>query len=77
VPSVDDRIDCCMALTGADQTECWTDLDRYLMEDIVAWIPYFAHPSTFVVSKRVAAYSFSVPTGGLALDRIALVEGSE
>jgi ABC-type transport system substrate-binding protein len=77
VPSVDDRIDRCMAVIGRDQTECWADLDRYLMEQVVAVVPYMATLSTYVVSKRVASYSFCVATFGLALDRMALVEGSD
>jgi hypothetical protein len=77
VPSVDDRIDRCMAMTGRDQTGCWAELDRYLMEDVLPEIPYGASETTMVVSKRVASFSYSVPTAGLALDRIALVPGSD
>jgi peptide/nickel transport system substrate-binding protein len=77
VPTVDERIDRCVTMTGADQTECWAELDRYLMEEVVPLIPYMADTATFVVSERVATSSYSVPTSGLALDRIALVEGSD
>jgi hypothetical protein len=77
VPSADDRIDRCAVMVGADQTECWADLDRYLMEDVVPVIPYAAETAAFVVSKRIAIYSYSVATGKLALDRMALVEGSD
>ncbi len=76
VPSADDRVERCLAMTGGDQTECWADLDRYLMEDVVPAIPYMANTSTYVVSERVGSYSQSVPTGGLAFDRIALAPGS-
>jgi peptide/nickel transport system substrate-binding protein len=77
VPSVDDRLDRCVAMTGLAQTECWADLDRYLMEEVVAAVPYLATDTTFVVSERVEDPPFSVATGGLALDRMALVEGSD
>lgn len=78
VPSADDRIDRCTAMVGGDQTECWVELDRYLMEDMVPWVPCIATLSTDVVSRRVATYSAATLTRiGLALDRIALVPGSE
>jgi hypothetical protein len=77
VPNADDRIDRCMAMVGADQTECWAELDRYLTEDVVPVVPYLASAATYVVSKRVAAYSYCPATSGLALDRIALVKDSE
>ncbi len=77
VPSVDDRLDRCMAATGADQTECWADLDRYLMENLAVYLPYLALEQTYVVSERVEAYSYSPSSYGLALDRISLVQGSE
>jgi ABC-type transport system substrate-binding protein len=77
VPSVDDRLDRCMATTAADQTECWADLDRYLMEDVAAYVPYLARQQTYVVSERVATNSYSPSSFGLALDRIALLPGSE
>jgi peptide/nickel transport system substrate-binding protein len=77
VPSADDRIERCTAMTGSAQTECWAELDRYLMEDVVPAIPYLAPESTFVVSQRVASYSLSMTTTYLAFDRMALVSGSE
>jgi hypothetical protein len=64
-------------MTGADQVACWAELDRYLMEDVVPQIPYLAATTTYVVSERIAAHSYSVMTGGLALDRVALVPGSD
>jgi hypothetical protein len=66
-----------MAMVGADQTECWAELDRYLTEDVVPVVPYLASVATYVVSKRVAAYSYCPAAFGLALDRIALVKDSE
>ncbi len=76
LPSVDDRISRCEAMTGRDQTACWAELDRYLMERVVPIVPYMTGQSTHVVSERVASSSYCVATGELALDRIALVEGS-
>jgi ABC-type oligopeptide transport system substrate-binding subunit len=77
VPSVDDRIDRCVGLMWSDQTECWADLDRYLMTEIAPWVPLVTVRGSAVLSDRVDAYSFDPASGSPAFDQIALVEGSE
>ncbi len=63
VPSADSRIDRCLALTGRDQTECWVDTDRYLMEEIVPWVPVAMYAFSFTVSERVAQWSIEEMAG--------------
>jgi peptide/nickel transport system substrate-binding protein len=75
VPSVDDRIDECLALVGATQTSCWAGLDQYLMEEVVPYVPILVENLVQVVPKRVDAYSFSQFTELPALDRTT-VSGS-
>ena len=77
VPSVDDRVARCETLVGQQQTECWALLDQYLMDKIVPWVPFFALTRSEVVSERVASYSFDQFGTEPALDRIALVPGSD
>jgi hypothetical protein len=77
VPSADDRIDACQRLVGSAQIPCWAELDQYLMEEVVPWIPLFFEETAFPVSERVAKWSFDQQTGYPALDQIALVPGSE
>ena len=77
VPSVDDRIDRCMATVGIEQTECWAELDRYLMEEVVPDVPLFTTSRVFLLSERVAEWSYSEFGVRPAFDRIALVPGSE
>jgi peptide/nickel transport system substrate-binding protein len=72
VPSVDDRIDRCQALTGTAQTECWADLDRYLMQVIVPWVPLAASRVTIAISARVVQASIDQWTTAMALDQVAL-----
>ncbi|HEX5950509.1 MAG TPA: ABC transporter substrate-binding protein [Actinomycetota bacterium] len=76
VPTVDGRIDRCNRLTGGAQTECWAELDRYLMERVVPQIPYLGGRSTFIVSGRVADFSYDASIELPALDRMALDPGS-
>lgn len=77
VPSVDDRIQVCLERRGAARTQCWAELDQYLMTEVVPWVPYMITESAEVVSERVVAFSFDQFSTLPALDRIALAPGSE
>jgi peptide/nickel transport system substrate-binding protein len=76
VPSVDDRVELCLARRGAARTQCWTELDQYLTTEIVPQVSYWVTENTTVVSERVVAFSFDQLTSLPALDRIALAPGS-
>jgi peptide/nickel transport system substrate-binding protein len=77
VPSVDDRIQVCLERRGVAKTECWAELDQYLMTEVVSRIPCLFVQHTQVVSERVVEYSFDQFAGVPALDRIALATGSD
>jgi hypothetical protein len=77
VPSVDDRVQLCLARRGVARTQCWTELDQYLTTEIVSRVSYWVTENTTVVSERVVAFSFDQLTGLPALDRIAVAPGSE
>jgi len=72
VPSAEEQIDTCIPLAGDQRLECWAQLDRYLMEDVVPWVPYLFDNNVVVVSDRVVAWSFDQFAGLPALDRLAL-----
>ena len=72
IPSAEEQIDECIPLSGDQRLECWAQLDRYLMEDVVPCVPYLFDNSVVVVSDRVAAWSFDQFAGLPAIDRIAL-----
>jgi len=66
VPSVDSKLDACMALVGPPQVSCWAALDRTLMEDVVPWVPYLARTNVDVLGPAVTQYAydqFSTTTG--------------
>ena len=75
VPGIDDRIARCQALIGSTQIKCWADIDVYLTEVVVPWIPLLFEKWVGVVSDRVTRASFDQLTSLPALDRIA-VQGS-
>jgi peptide/nickel transport system substrate-binding protein len=77
VPSVDRRIEACERAVGSTQTACWARLDQYLMERVLPRMPLFSEMSAFPMSARVASASFDQFVGLPALDRVALVPGSE
>jgi len=77
VPSIDDRAQLCLIRRGVAHTECWAELDQYLMTEVVTWLPYTSPLYMQVVSERVVEYSFDQAWAAPALDRIALAPGSE
>jgi peptide/nickel transport system substrate-binding protein len=77
VPSVDERIDACMALLGAEHTECWARLDQYLSQEIVPWVPLLTTSRRFILGERVDHVSVIVQWARPALDQISLVPGSD
>ncbi len=76
VPGVDDRIRVCLERRGVAKTECWAELDQYLMTEVVSRIPYMFLDHAQVVSERVVAYSFDQFAALPALDRIAVTRDS-
>jgi peptide/nickel transport system substrate-binding protein len=58
VPSVDADIDRCSVLLGDERVQCWADLDRKLMEEVVPWVPYLNETHADVVSDAVVQYEF-------------------
>jgi ABC-type transport system substrate-binding protein len=75
VPSVDDRIAQCVALVGNGQVACWANLDKYLMEKVVPWVPYLVETHADLIGNRVVHFSFDQSISMPALDRIALKPG--
>lgn len=77
VPSAQDRIQTCLERRGVSRTQCWVELDQYLMTEIVSRVPLFVAEHAQVVSERMVGYSFDQWTGLPALDRLALAQGAE
>jgi hypothetical protein len=66
------QIATCIPLTGDERLQCWADLDKYLMEDVVPWVPYLFDNDVVVVSANVTNYAFDQFAGLPALDRLAV-----
>lgn len=72
VPSVDAKIDECAAKSGTEQDVCWANLDKYLMTDVVPWVPYRWANNVDVISKNVQNYQYDQFSGEAALAHVAL-----
>ncbi len=72
VPSVDDKIAECSAATGDARFQCWADLDKNLMENVVPWVPYLFDNNVAIISANVTNYSFDQFAGLTAFDRLAV-----
>ena len=72
IPSAEDQLAACIPLSGNERLQCWADLDTYLMEEVVPWVPYLFDNNVVVTSQRVVGWSFDQFAGLPALDRIAL-----
>ena len=72
VLSADARINQCLRLVGRPQTECWTEMDEYLTEVVVPWVPLIVENSINVVPSRVRSISFDQFTSQPSLDRVVM-----
>jgi peptide/nickel transport system substrate-binding protein len=62
VPNVDDRIEACQTLLYRAQTRCWAQLDQYLIEQVVPWVPLTESVQGWLVSARVGSLSLDAST---------------
>jgi ABC-type transport system substrate-binding protein len=77
VPSVDDKLAECSALpVGDERTQCWAELDRTLMEDVVPWVPRTFTNATDIVGPNVVNYSYDEFGFMAALDHFAVEPAS-
>jgi peptide/nickel transport system substrate-binding protein len=73
VPSVDPDMAECAAQTEPDaRFQCWADVDKKLMEEVVPWVPYLFDNALDIVSDRIVNYSFDQFAGLAAFDQMAI-----
>lgn len=73
VPSVDEDIDRCVAtLDLEERTECWAELDRRLMTEVVPWIPYLEARKIVITSDAVSPYEFDQFSGEISFAHVGI-----
>ncbi len=75
VPSVDEQLAACNPKTGDERIQCYADLDKYLMEEVVPWVPYLFDNNLEIWNPRVLNWTYDQSSGGVALDHVALAGG--
>jgi peptide/nickel transport system substrate-binding protein len=76
IPSVDDKLKACAALPLGDaRIQCWADLDKYLMEQVVPWVPRTFTNANDITSSRVVNYSFDYWGEQASFDSFAFANG--
>lgn len=78
VPSVDDEIAACIDIPEAEaRQECWIELDKTLMEDVVPWVPYLWEQHTGVFGPTVTKYDFDQNAGETSYAHVAVDESKQ
>ncbi len=73
VPSVDDQLAACKALpVGDERTQCWADFDKFMMEEIVPYVPRTFTNINEIYSTNIVNHSFSEFAGQTAFDHLAV-----
>jgi peptide/nickel transport system substrate-binding protein len=77
IPSVDSDIDACGKLTGDERVQCWVDLDKKLMEDVVPWVPYLWANNNTVIASDVSQWEFDQFSGYTAWAHVAVDQSKQ
>jgi peptide/nickel transport system substrate-binding protein len=72
VPSVDAMLNQCEALSGMPRVQCWVAFDKYMMTDVVAWVPYMWGNYVNITAPDVTRYVVDQATGSISLTQIAV-----
>ena len=76
VPSADPQIEECAQATDEERTQCWAELDEYLMDEVVPWVPYLFDNNVDIISGNVMNYTFDAFAGMVALDHVGVTSGA-
>jgi peptide/nickel transport system substrate-binding protein len=72
VPSVDPQFNHCNSLTGGARVTCWGSLDKYLMTNVVPWVPYLFQNTPRISAKTVTHWDWDQFTGTAAYSQVAV-----
>jgi peptide/nickel transport system substrate-binding protein len=77
LPSVDAQMDKCVALQGDALQSCFADLDKYVMETAVGWVPWAWGNNLTVTAPTVTQYVYDQNAGIPAVAHMAVSNGKE
>jgi peptide/nickel transport system substrate-binding protein len=76
VAGMDPQIKACFPLTGNDRVTCWSNADKYLMENVAPIIPLLFSNSVYITSDRIVNYVYSSYNDAPSLSQMAVTQGS-
>jgi peptide/nickel transport system substrate-binding protein len=77
LPSIDAKMNQCGALQGDALNSCYADLDKYLMETAIAWVPWAWGQNLTITSNYVTQYVFDQNAGTPSLAHMAVSNGKQ
>ena len=73
IPSVDSIIAKCEVLSnGPARSACWSSLDKTMMTNVMAWVPYVWGRNIVVTGPTVTRYVMDVATSSISLTQLAV-----
>jgi peptide/nickel transport system substrate-binding protein len=72
IPNVDAQIDRCSLLAGQPRLSCYEALDRYLMTQVVPWVPYYSRSQVHLIGPHVTKWSFDQFSGDIGYGHVAV-----
>lgn len=59
-------------MTNEERLDCWIELDKTLMEDVVPWVPYLWEQHTGVFGPTVTHFDFDQNAGETSYAHVAV-----
>jgi len=72
VPSADSKIAACEAKVGSARVACWAGVDKYLMQDVVALVPYLWSNVVVITNSDVTHFEADPISEGITFTQIAV-----
>jgi len=76
-PNADTQLNQCVSALGDQRQTCYEGVDKYLMEQVVPWVPYRFANETVITSKRALNYHMDASSGWISLSLVALTNGGK
>jgi len=73
IPSIDAQANACDQIpAGNARTTCYVNLDKYLMENVVPWVPYLSPNEVHLLSQAVTAWDYDQSSDTTAFSHVAV-----
>ena len=75
IPGVDDKMDECVAKPADEVDTCFADMDKYLMETSVPWVPWSWANNIVITGTTTTNYEYDANGGVISLCWVAVNNG--